>query len=384
MSAADLGGPELASLSQAVQHLKREKSTTLGSLNGNRDRTLVPEMPLGIGSVLGPSTPELQAEVKSLDPVVKSPSLGSTIPLEDSQVQRGASYDPTLLKTNCTASHGATLTAGGVQQLLPLKKRNIIRQISASSQGQSARDHDSAIQQNLQAQNYRSTGDLSDVMEIICRECLGSETQGTQSLVPQPQVSKESKHLGHVTSQGQKTHPLPRSITHDVRSHTSARPLGQGTRNYLYAVADRDDVKDLGLAAKDRNGLRIRGTIAVEKRARGSLNLQVEGRGGYGQVFPGTGGSQGLDIASVERQEARGFTADGQEAKHLLHAEWDVTEPKALIIPGQTGRNNQATSKSKAFGFHHINVCNFLIFVFFFGCIVCCLNIVLVVILLSI
>lgn len=352
MPAADLGGPELASLSQAVQHLKREKSTALGSLNANRDRTLVPEMPVGRGIALGSSTPELQAEVKSLDPIVKSSRLGSTIPLDVSQVQRGEKYDPTVLKTKGTASHGATLTAGGVQQLLPLKKNTIIRQISASSQVQSARGHDSAIQQSQQAQNYGSTGDLSDMLDLNCRELLGSETQGTQSLVPQPQVSTDSK-LGHATSQGHKTYPLPRSQTHDVRSRISSRPLGQGTRNYLYAVADREGGKDLGLAAKDRNGLRIHGTIAVEKRTRGSLNLQVEGRGrgGYGEVFPGTGRSQGLDIASVERQEARGFTADGQEAKHLLHAEWDVIEPKALNIPGQTGRNNQATSKSKALVF---------------------------------
>lgn len=342
MSAADLGGPELASLGQAIQHLKREKSTGLGSLNGNRDRTLVPEMPVGRGSVLGPSTPELQTEVKSIDPLVKSSSLGSTIPLEVSRVQRGESYDPTFLKRKSTASHGTTLTAGGVQQLLPLKKNNIIRQISASSQVQSARDHDSSIQQNQQTQNYGSTGDLPDVLEIYCSERLGSETELR-------------------TPQGQKTYPLPRSQTHDVRSHISSRPRVQGARNYLYAIAHREGVKDLGLAAKERNRLRIRGTIAVEKRTRGSLNLQIEGRGGYGQVFPGTG----LDIASVEKQEAKGFTADGQEAKHLLHGERDVTEPKALNIPGQTGRNNQATSKSKALVFTEMS-CNLLIFVFFF------------------
>lgn len=348
MSAADLGGPELASLGQAVQDLKREKSTALGSLFGNRDRSLVPEMPVGRGSMLGPSTPELQAEVKSLDPVVKSSSLGSTIPLDVSHVQGAESYDPAVLKRQSTASHGSTLTTGGVQQQPPLKKDNIMKLSSASSQVQSARDYDLSFQHNQRAQNCGSTSDLSDALEVNRHELLGSETQGTQSLVPQ--VSKDSKHLGLATSQaqGKNHHPLLHSQIH-IRSHMPS--LIQGTRRYLSAVADRQGLKDLGLAAKERNGLRIHGSIAVEKRTHGSLNLQVEGRGVYGQVFPSTIGTQDLELASVEKQEAKGFTGDGQEAKHLPHAERDVIEPKALSIPGQTRRNNHATSKSKDLDF---------------------------------
>lgn len=357
MSAADLGGPELARLGQAVQDLKREKNRALGSLYGNNDRTFVPEMPMGRGSILGPSTPELQAEVKSLDPVVKSSSLASTTPFDISRVYEGESYDPTVLKRKTSTSHGATLSAGGVQQQLPLKEYNMRRLISASSQAKSGTDYDSSIQQNQQAQNCGSTSDLSDALEINRHEPLGSETQGTQSLVPQPQVSKDSKHLGRAApqAQGKKTYPLLRSQTHDVRSHIFSLPRGQGTRNYLSVVAEKQGVKDLGLVAKDRNGLRIRGTVAVEKHTHGSLNLEVQTGGNYGPLFPSTSGTQGLDFASVERQEAKGFTAN-QEAKHLPHAERDVIEPKALNIPGQAGRNNQATSKSKALSFSPSNV----------------------------
>ncbi|XP_040918940.1 fibroin heavy chain [Toxotes jaculatrix] len=247
VSAADLGGPLLASLGQAVQDLKTEKSRALASLHGKRDTTLGPQMPFGRGSILGPSAPELQAggEVKSLDPIVKSSSLGSTIPFDKqgknlglavSQAQGGGRCEPKVLKRKSSTSHGATLAAGGVRQQLPLRTDNIRSLGSASSQAQSARDYDSFIQQNQRVPNCGSTSDLSDVLKINHHELLGSETQRIQSLVPRPHLGKDSKHLGHATpqAQGQKSHPLPLSQTQDLVPTLSTGYLG-GAGNYLGA-----------------------------------------------------------------------------------------------------------------------------------------------------
>ncbi|XP_019113813.1 fibroin heavy chain isoform X7 [Larimichthys crocea] len=153
----------------------------------------------------------------------------------------------------------------------------------------------------------------------------------------------DSKHLGRATprAQGERTYRLPR--LQDVRGNIFSLPQGQATRDYLSAVADGQGVKDLGLVAKDKNGPRSRGTVTVENHDyRGSL--QVQERGSYGPVIPGASGTQSLGVTTEERQEGKGFTADDQEAKHLSHAEHEVIKPKALSIPGQTGRDTQATS----------------------------------------
>ncbi|XP_034749297.1 hornerin isoform X1 [Etheostoma cragini] len=349
VSAADLGGLQMANLGQAVQDLKREKSRALGPLFG--DRSLGPERPnIRRSNIL--TAPELQEEtgfkptalphginVKSLDPVIKSLSLGHMTPLNQkskrlglavSQAQGGESYEPTVLERRGTESHGARLAAGGVRQQLPLDKDNI-RSLASSSQVQSARDYESSIQKNQQAPNCGSTRYLSDVLGINHHELLGSETRRNQGLVPHDHVGKDRKHLVRATpqAQGERTNQQ----THDGRSNIFSLPEGQETRRYVSVVEDRQGVKDPGLVAKDQNGPGIHGTVTVE-------NHYAQGGGSYGPVFPGASGTQSLGIASVEGQEARGFTADGQKAKHLSHAEH---ESKALSIPGQTGRNTQAT-----------------------------------------
>ncbi|XP_039681662.1 fibroin heavy chain isoform X2 [Perca fluviatilis] len=354
VSAADLGGPQMANLGQAVQDQKREKSKALGPSYG--DRSLGPEMPnIRRSNIL--TAPELQAEtgfrpavlphgrnVKSLDPVFKSLSPGHMTPLDKkskglglavSQAQRGEGYEPIVLERIGAASHGATLATGGVKQQLPLDKDNIRSLGSASSQVQSARDYDLSIQQNQRAPNCGSARDLSDVLGINHHELLGSETRRTQGLVPQDHVGKDRKHLVRATSQaqGERTNQQPLLQTHDGRSNIFYSPQGQEARRYVSVVADRQGVKDLGLVAKDKNGPGLHGTIAVE-------NHPAQGGGSYGPVIPGASGTQSLGIASVEGQEAQGFTADGQKAKHLSHAE---RKSKALSIPGQTGRNTQAT-----------------------------------------
>lgn len=371
VSTADLGGPEMANLGQGVQDLKREKSGALGPSYG-RDRTLEPEMSsMRRTNVLGATAPELQAEtgfrpavlppgreVKSLDPVVKSSSLGPMTPLDKqskslavSQAQVGESYEPMVSERRGTASLGAILVTGGVRQKLPLDKDNIRSLGSTSSQVQRARGYDSSRQQNQRAKNCGSNSDLSDVLEINLHELLGTETQ---SLVPRSHDGKGSKHLGRSSPQAQeeRTYRLPSSQTQDVRGSIFPLPQGQATRNYLSAAADRQGVKDL--VAEDTNRPRIRGTVVVESRRRGALNLQVPRGRSYGPVIPGASEIQSLGIASVEGQEGKDFTADVQEAKHLPHAEREVTKSRALSIPGQTGRNTQATSKSKALSLYTI------------------------------
>ncbi|XP_051244703.1 fibroin heavy chain isoform X3 [Dicentrarchus labrax] len=362
VSTADLGGPKMANLGQAVQDLKREKSRALGPSYGKRDRTLGPEIPsMRRTNVHGLSAPELQAEtgfisllppgreVKSLDPVVRASSLGPLTPLDKqtkglvvSQAQEGQSYEPMILERRGVASHRATLATA---QQLPLDKDNIRSLGSASSQVQSARHYDSSSQQNQRTRNCGSSdSDLSRLLEINRHELLGSETQRRQSSVPQLHDDKDSKYLGQAAPQAQeeRTYRLPLSQTPDTRSNIFSLPLSQGTRNYFSAVAEGQGVKDLGPVATDANGPGIRGTVSVENHSRSSVNLQVQGGGR--PLIPGASGTQSLGSTAVEGQEAKGFTDDGQEAKHLSNAEREVTKSKSLSIPGQTGRNTQATS----------------------------------------
>ncbi|XP_074512045.1 uncharacterized protein LOC141780633 isoform X1 [Sebastes fasciatus] len=297
VSAADLGGPQMANMGQAVQDLKREKSRALG-----------------------PMTP------------LDKPNKG--LGLAVSQAHGRESYEPTLLERRGTANHGASLAAGGVRQQLPLDEDTIRSLGFASSQVQSARDYDSSVQQNQRNPNCGPTRHLSDVLGINRHELLGSETQKTKGLVLPRHVGKDGKHLGHATpqAQGERTYQRPLLQTQDGRSNVFSLPQGQGSRDYLPAVADGQGVRDL--VAKDKNGPRIHGTVSVENHSHGSLDVQAQRGGSYGPVIPGAGGSQSLGIASVEGQKTKGFTADGQKVKHLSHAE-------RLSIPGQT---DQATS----------------------------------------
>lgn len=308
VSSADLGGPELAGLGQSVEDLKRRENS----------RALGPEMQV-------------------------------------SQAQVGEGQERMVSERRGTGSHGATLSAGGVRQQLPVDKDSIRSLGSASTQVQRPRDYDSSSQQNPRTRNCGSTSDLSDVLKINRHELLGSESQRSRGLEHQPHVGMDSKHLGRATprAQGERTYRLPR--LQDVRGNIFSLPQGQATRDYLSAVADGQGVKDLGLVAKDKNGPRVHGTVTVENHDyRGSL--QVQERGSYGPVIPGASGTQSLGVTTEERQEGKGFTADDQEAKHLSHAEHEVIKPKALSIPGQTGRDTQATSKSKALSFYTITM----------------------------
>lgn len=373
---ADLIRPEMPNLGQAAQDLKREKSRAFGPLYGKGDRTLGHEIhSMRRTNILGHTAPELQPEpgfgpallspgreIKNLDPVMKSSSLEPIDKqrknLAVSQAQVRETFEPLVSERRGAASYGATPVAGGVRQQLPLD--NTKSHGSAPSQAQSSRRCDSSAQQDQRAQNCGSTSDSSDVLEINRHELLGSETQRSQSLVPKPHDGKDGNlRSGDATPQAheERTYRPPLSQTQDVRRNVFSLPQGQANRNYLSGVADRQGVTDIGLEAKDTIVPRIRGTVAVESRSGGSLNHQVQGGGSYGPVIPGTSGTQSLGLPSVDGQE--GFVTYGQEAKHLSHAE--VTKSKAVSIPGQAGRNTQATSKSKALSLYTITMSLFIL-----------------------
>ncbi|XP_047428558.1 keratin, type I cytoskeletal 9 isoform X2 [Mugil cephalus] len=349
VSSADLGGPEMASLGRAAQDLKREKFRALGDLYRKQEGRLGPEMPnMRRINILGPTVPELHAEreAKSIDPLIHSPSLGPTTPLDGkmhglsvSQAQGVKSNDPAVSRRKGTVSHEAAMATGSVQTQMPVDKDNIRSLGAASSRVQNAGDHRSSIQQ---AQNCASPIDLSDVLKINHDEFMGSETQMTHGLLPRSNVGKESKHLGSAITETQKekTDQLPLSQAQDVRGNVHSAPQSQGSTSYLSVVADKQGVK--GLVTEDTNG--FRGTISVEHHSRGSASLQIQAGGRYGPVIPGASGTQSLGIPSVGGgQGAQDLTADGQDVKHHSQAEHDVFKLKTLQMPGQTGRNTQAT-----------------------------------------
>ncbi|XP_063760783.1 spidroin-1 isoform X2 [Eleginops maclovinus] len=336
--AAELGGPKMANLGHAVQDLKKEKSISLGP--SYADRNVRPEMPnMRRGNIL--TAPESQVETGfgpaalphgKLNPLVKASSpldkQSKGFGLGVSPPQGGERYDPTLLERRGTA-----LATGGVRHQLPLVKDNIKSLSSASAQVQTARDYDSFIQHNQQNPNCGSNQDLLHALGISHHELLGSETQSNRGLLHQAQIGKDSKHLVRANPQAQEetTYQRPISQNQDGRDNIFSLQQGQGSRGHLSAVANGQGVKELGLGDKDKNKPRIRGALAVENHSRGSLNVRAQG-------------SHSLGITLIEGQEAEGFTADGQKSKHLSHAEHDATESKSLGIPGQTGRNDQATS----------------------------------------
>ncbi|XP_040048037.2 uncharacterized protein LOC120828498 isoform X3 [Gasterosteus aculeatus] len=347
VSAADLGGPQMANLGRASQDLKREKSRAIGPSYGDRTQAGIPDMRRSDK----PTDPYLQEqtgfrpaalphgrEIKSMDLLGKSSSLRPLTPLDKpskglslaaSQAHGGESYDPAVLERRRAVNHA--LAAMGVRQQQPPVKDNARTPGPASSHLQNARDYDSTVQRNQQAPNCGSTRDLLDMLGIPHQEHLGSETQRTRGPALPPHVDKDGSPLGHATpqAQGERSYQWPRSLTQDGGGNS----FPQGTNGYFSAVAE-----DLGPVAKDKSGPRIRGTVAVERS-----HDPLQGGESHGPVIPGEGGTQSLGIAAVEGREAKTFTPDGQKVKHLSLAERDVRESKARI-PGQTGRNDQATS----------------------------------------
>ncbi|CAJ1076341.1 fibroin heavy chain isoform X3 [Xyrichtys novacula] len=341
-TAEDLGGPAVANLGQAVQELKRDKSS---QSYGRRERTGELEMPsLGRSGVLGPAAPETSLrELKSLDPLVKSTGLRSLTHLDKqgrTLSQGRQSYEPTLTDRRGSTNHGATLAARGLrQQQVPLIQANTRTQ--GSPQIQHTGEYDSLIQRRP---NCGSSRDFSDVLEMNHHEHLGSETQRAQGMVPRPHAGKDSKHLGHAVqpAQGEQNYQLPLPQTQEGRDGIFSLSQGQAPRRFVSAVADGQAVRDLGASPKGAKGSRIHGAIVVEDLTPSALNIRVQGVESHAPVSASR--TQSLGIASIRGQAGEGVTVDGQEQKQLVHSEHDLKKSKALSIPGQTGRSNQAPS----------------------------------------
>lgn len=305
VSAPELGGPELAGLGQAVPDPKREKSRAAApSLFGKNDQTLGPEVPTGRGG-LGPAAaaPQAGGEAQSLGPSSLRPTIPFDKPIKNLGLpvsQGEENNEPMVLKRKIIPSRGAALAAGGVRPQLPPGRDGTIT------------DYGSPFHQSQPTPNCNR--------ETSRHELLGSETQRSPGSVPRPPLGTDGRHLGP-----DRTNPLPLTHTQEIGGNVFSPPLGQGARNYLSAAADRQGVTELGPMTE------VRGT-----GSHSPVEPQVPGRGRHDLVVPHTS----VVLPSVEGQEAEGFTADSERLYH------DAKEPKALGVPRQAGRKDQATRKS--------------------------------------
>ncbi|KAM6904685.1 uncharacterized protein FYW49_014752 [Xenentodon cancila] len=140
VSAADLGGPEMASLGQAGQDLKREQNRGLGHSYGKEDLPHGLEVPsIRQSSRFGSTVPELHAniDVKRLNPGVQSSSLRPGLPLDNQTKIHGlaVSQAPAEHEAKSKISPEATLAAGDERRQLAADKDNIRSLGSASSLG---------------------------------------------------------------------------------------------------------------------------------------------------------------------------------------------------------------------------------------------------------
>lgn len=333
-SSADSGGHETPEPGQQIQDLIGEKKKLMVPLYGRKET--LEAGPGGVRSttVLGATAPDLQAstgfrssllppggEVKSLDPVGKSSSLGHMTPFDKqskilAQAQLGGGYVPTVSEGRGAVGLGAVLVPGGVSQKLPGDKDGI------------------KSQPNQWAKNCRSAGDPSSLLEFL----------GSESFGPQDHAGKDKRAPGPVTRQAQEERVYQPSSSRNRGFEGSIFSLSQSqvSRNPLTAAADLQGVRDL--LAEDTNAPRIRGTV---ENHRSALNPQLQQGRNRGPAIPGTAAAQSWgSIPSVEGQEE--VTADALEEKRLPKARHEVTKPKALSVPEHSGRRTQAPSKSKA------------------------------------
>lgn len=329
-SSADSGGHELPEPGRQIQDLIGEKVPLYG-----RKQTLEAG-PGGVRSttVLGATAPDLQTntafrssllppggEVKSLDPVGKSSSLGRMTPFDKqskilAQAWLGGGYVPTVSEGRGAVGLGATLVSGGVRQKLPGDKDGIRSQPSPW------------------AKNCRPGGDPSSLLEFL----------GSESFGPQDHAADDKKTPGPVTRQAQEERVYRPSSSQNRHFEGSIFSLSQSQvpGNPLAAAADRQGVRHP--LAEDTNAPRIHGTV---ENHRSALNPQPQQGGNQAPAIPGTGAAQSWgSIPSVEGQED--VTADVLQEKRLPKARHEVTKPKALRVPGHGGRGTQAPSKNKA------------------------------------
>ncbi|XP_008414582.1 fibroin heavy chain isoform X6 [Poecilia reticulata] len=108
VSAADLGGPEGASLAQAAQDLKREKSRAVDEMLGEREQSL------RRSNVFGLTVPRIHAriEVQRLNPNVPPSNPRPSFPLDKQNKILSGKYEP--------GGHEAMLAGAGRNRQLPV------------------------------------------------------------------------------------------------------------------------------------------------------------------------------------------------------------------------------------------------------------------------
>lgn len=329
-SVADLGGPEVASLGQALEDLKRKKSRAESHAYGTHDRTAGPETPVERRtSVLGPTVPQIHAriEVRNLNPVLWGSSLRPTMPLINqneplgvgvSQIPGGKRNKHDDFKVKGTTGLDATLAAAGIGRQLPVDKD--VRYLG-SPQVYGPRNPFIPDKQN--AEDCESAAE-PESLGVNRFGLLGSETQRTQGLVPQLHMGKTGKYLGRINPPSQERTYHPPSQGQDPGSRFFSTVQQQETRDSSFGLANRQDAERPG--AKDQIRPKIRDRY-------------------FDPANRGVSTTQSLGIASAKNQEAKDVTEG--DTKDFSQAKPRTRQSKVLHVPGQVGVNTQATSKRK-------------------------------------
>lgn len=289
MSAADLGGPEGASL--AAQDFNRETSRAVDL--GEQERSL--GAGLRRSSIFGPTVPRIHGRIEINRNIASNhrPSL----PLDKQNKVPGL---PAFQKPSQGYNNGGSeaVLAGTGNRQLPFDQ-DIKSLDSYSSPLYSPRDPSSGGNQD--AKNVGPLVDLSEPLGI------------------NPLNGKMSKGRGCKTpAQGQ-----------DVNGNVFSTVQHPAGINPLYAPANNEDIK--GPQAQDK----IR---------------PKDGFQTYDPVIPGESRTQNLGITLTgEEQQVKGSTQE--DARHLSEAQHVNKKSKPLRMPGQTERNTQAASKRKALSF---------------------------------
>ncbi|XP_015804237.3 spidroin-2 isoform X1 [Nothobranchius furzeri] len=319
VSAADLGGPEVASLGPSLQDLKRQKSRAESHLYGNQGRTLGAESPMERRTgELGRSVPELHAriEVKSIDPVLQSSNLRPTTPLQQQEKHLGAVSQ--TQRAHAAIKSGTALAAAGVRIQLPVDKD--FRRVELS---QTHNSRDSSMQQNLRPGDSGSPDELSERLGISHFGLLGSQRQRLQRYFAQPHASKMDKHHALVKPSSQER-PYP------------SLPQGQDPRSSLFSTGQQPDKRNPLSTLANRQGDKEAGSTD-------KIGLHIRVQQHYGPVSPGGSRTQSLGIVLAEEgHDAQKFPEE--DAKDFSQAEKTKIKPKSFYTPGQTGGNTQAAS----------------------------------------
>ncbi|XP_061567892.1 fibroin heavy chain isoform X2 [Cololabis saira] len=316
VSAADLGGPVMASLGQAGQHPKREQNRGLGHPYGREDKPRGLEVP---GSRFGSTVPELHTRiiVERIYPDGQSPSLTPGRPHDGVAVSQAQPEH----ETRGLMSPEDTLAAGDVRREPPADKDKIRTLGSAST-----KDLDVPTQQNQKPKKCKSLCEIStgllDKLKIRHLELVEADPERIHSLAPEPHDGEATRNLGRPNPSGQKDtiHHLPLSQGPDVGGKVFS-PL----HGVLSAPGLRRDPN--GPATGNPDGFQIGGL--------------ENGKHGFAPVIPGETRPQSLDMTPAGEGPER-FTAP--DAKHHSQPEHVMRDYKALRIPGQAGRNTQAAS----------------------------------------